>query len=122
MISFLWNVQNRQIHRLVVARGKGVAVMRNDYHEGFLLGMIKMFMNLSKLQETVENRGAWGFAVHGVTKSWIWPSNWTITTTKYSKIVMMVTQLDEYAKKPLSCTLSSGQIIWYVKCISIELL
>ena len=35
---------------------------------------------------------------------------------------MMVTQLDEYAKKPLSCTLSSGQIIWYVKCISIELL
>ena len=26
-------------------------------------------MNLSKLQETVEDRGAWGAAVHGVTKS-----------------------------------------------------
>ena len=42
--------------------------MRNDYHEGFLLGMIKMFMNLSKLQETVENRGAWCAAVHGAAK------------------------------------------------------
>ena len=28
-----------------------------------------MDMNLSKLQETVEDRGAWGAAVHGVTKS-----------------------------------------------------
>ena len=29
-----------------------------------------MDINLSKLQEIVENRGAWGAAVHGVTKSW----------------------------------------------------
>ena len=28
-----------------------------------------MHMSLSKLQETVEDRGAWGAAVHGVTKS-----------------------------------------------------
>ena len=28
-----------------------------------------MNMNLSKLQEIVEDRGAWGVAVHGVTKS-----------------------------------------------------
>ena len=27
-------------------------------------------MNLSKLQETVEDRGAWCAAVHGGTKSW----------------------------------------------------
>ena len=27
-------------------------------------------MNLSKLQEIVEDRGAWHAAVHGVTKSW----------------------------------------------------
>ena len=26
-------------------------------------------MNLSKLQETVEDRGAWGATVHGVTKA-----------------------------------------------------
>ena len=29
-----------------------------------------MDMNLSKLQETVEDRGAWCIAVHGITKSW----------------------------------------------------
>ena len=28
-----------------------------------------MDMNLSKLQEMVEDRGAWGAAVHGVTES-----------------------------------------------------
>ena len=28
-----------------------------------------MHMNLSKLQETVEDRGAWRVAVHGVVKS-----------------------------------------------------
>ena len=33
-------------------------------------------MNLSKLQEIVEDRGAWCAAVHGVTKSWIWLSNY----------------------------------------------
>ena len=29
-----------------------------------------MDMNLSKLQEIVEDRGVWHAAVHGVTKSW----------------------------------------------------
>ena len=34
-------------------------------------------MNLSKLRETVKDRGAWCAAIHGVTKSWTWLSNWT---------------------------------------------
>ena len=29
-----------------------------------------MDMNVSSHQETVEDRGAWGAAVHGVTKNW----------------------------------------------------
>ena len=29
-----------------------------------------MDMNLGKLREILENRGAWRAAVHGVTKSW----------------------------------------------------
>ena len=36
-----------------------------------------MDMSLSKLQEIVKDRDAWHAAVHGVTKSWSWLSNWT---------------------------------------------
>ena len=32
---------------------------------------ISVDMNMSKLQETVKDRGAWRTAVHGVSKSWI---------------------------------------------------
>ena len=38
-----------------------------------------MDMNLSKFQEIVGDRGAWHAVVHGVPKSQIWLSNWTIT-------------------------------------------
>ena len=36
-----------------------------------------MDMNLSKLQEIVEDRGAWRAAVSGCAKSWTWLSDWT---------------------------------------------
>ena len=42
-----------------------------------------MDMNLSKLWEIVENRVAWSAAVHGVTKSWPWLSDWTTTCQLY---------------------------------------
>ena len=38
-----------------------------------------MDMNLSKLQQIVKDREAWHAAVHGVTKSWTWLSDWTVS-------------------------------------------
>ena len=36
-----------------------------------------MVMSLSKLREIVKDREAWCAAVHGLTKSWTWLSDWT---------------------------------------------
>ena len=41
-----------------------------------------MDMNLSKLQETVKDRGAWHTAAHGVTKSWTQLRYLTTMTTE----------------------------------------
>ena len=45
-----------------------------------------MDMNLSKLQEIVEDREACHAEVHGVAKSWTWLSDWT-TTASFKNIL-----------------------------------
>ena len=42
-----------------------------------------MDMNLSKLWEIVEDRGAWNAAIHGFAKSWTWLNDWTTTYEWY---------------------------------------
>ena len=44
-----------------------------------------MDMSLSKLWETVKDRGAWHAAIHGIPKSQTWFSNWTIATKQEIK-------------------------------------
>jgi len=54
-----------------------------------------MYVNLSKLQETVENRRAWLSTVQGLPKSWTWLNDWTTTKFMINQVKREMANLSE---------------------------
>ena len=52
-----------------------------------------MDMNWSKLREIVKDRGGWRAAVHGVTKSQMWLSDWTTIVSEKESPSLIKTEL-----------------------------
>ena len=71
-------------------------------------------VSLSKLQEFVMDREAWRSAVHEVTKSWTWLSNWTELNTVKSSSVVNEAEVDDFLE--FSCF-----FLWSNECWQFDL-
>ena len=72
-----------------------------------------MNLSLNKLRELVVDRETWPAAVHGVTKSWTQPRNWTeLHLTLYNICQMYLTILVEKSKTWICYVLATVYIVF----------
>ena len=76
-----------------------------------------MHMSLSKLRELVMDRKAWYAAVHGITKSWTWLSDWTELNWAYD---LEGRTCSAFSKSSLSCMGRYLNIPWRVTLNSLH--
>ena len=71
-------------------------------------------VNLSKLRETLEDRGAWHAVVHGVAKSWTQLSDWTTTTRTKSLQPNLPNKSSPWIPDPEVCLLLKVQSLRWI--------